>query len=197
MPTSLSSQSVRRRLAGYFALVIALLSTFQWIPVIYEDYVMEHRWPAASGVVTSRHENSKEVQPASSRQRRYWVYWAEFDVTLALPPERCPGETTVLNAQPAQCVVKVASPHARSRANAIQWLVHHPLDSTITVHYDLATGRTFAGGESIIDLYPWREMGLTAIIALVAAALLALARKLPANSGDTQAPAPLNGLSIE
>ncbi len=42
----------------------------------------------------------------------------------------------------------------------------------MTVHYDAATGRTFVGGESIIDLYPWREMGLTAIIAMVAAALL-------------------------
>ena len=197
MSTPFSSQVAGRRLAGYFALVIALLSTFQWIPVIYEDYVMEHRWPAASGVITSRHENNKEVQPPSSRQHRYWVYWAEFDVTLALPPDRCPGETTVLNAQPARCVVKVASPHTRSRANAIQWLVNHPLDSTITVHYDPATGRTFAGGEPIIDLYPWREMGLTAIIAIAAAALFALARKQPAVSGDTQPPAALNSLSIE
>ena len=118
-------------------------------------------------------------------------------MTLSLPPNHCPGETTVLNAQTAQCVVNVASPHTQSRANAIQWLVHHPLDSTMTVHYDAATGRTFAGGESIIDLYPWREMGLTAILAMVAAALLALGRKRPAISDDAQTPAPLNSLSIE
>jgi hypothetical protein len=197
MPTPLSSQAAGLRLAGYFVLVIALLSTFQWISIPFEDYVMEHRWAAASGVVTSRHENNKEVQPPSIRQRSYWVYWAEFEVTLALPPDRCPGETTVLNAQPAQCVVKVASPHTRSRGNAIQWLVHHPLDSNITVHYDPVTRRTFAGGESIVDLYPWRDMGLTVIVAMVAAALLALARKLPAVSGDTQDPTPLNSLSIE
>jgi hypothetical protein len=40
-------------------------------------------------------------------------------------------------------------------------------------------------------------MGLTVIIAMMAAALLALARKLPAISGNTQAPTPLNSLSIE
>jgi len=102
-----------------------------------------------------------------------------------------------MNAQSAHCVVKVASPHTRSRANAIQWLVHHPLDSTMTVHYDAVTGRTFAGGESIIDLYPWREMGLTAILAIVAAALLALGRRQPVGSDAAQAPAPLNSLSIE
>ncbi len=197
MSTSLSSPAAARRFAGYFALVIALLSTIQWIPVPFEDYVMEHRWPAASGIVVSRRENSREVQPASSRQHRYWVYWAEFDVTLSLPPDRCPGETTVINAQPAQCVVKVASPHTRSRANAIQWLVHHPLDSTMTVHYEAATGRAFAGGESIIDLYPWREIGLTATLAIVAAAFLALGRKKPTVSDDTQTPAPLNSLSID
>ena len=197
MPTPLSSQAAGLRLAGYFVVVIALLSTFQWISVLYEDYVMEHRWPATSGVITSRHENQREVQPPSSRSRRYWVYWAEFEVALSLPPDRCPGETTVLKAEPAQCVVKVTSPHTRSRANAIQWLVHHPLDSTITVHYDPATRRTFAGGESIIDLYPWREMGLTVIIALVAAALLILGRKRSSVSDDDQTPAPLNSLSIE
>jgi hypothetical protein len=197
MSTSLSSQAAGRRLAGYFAMVIALLSVIQWIQVPFEDYLMEHRWPAASGVVTSRHEDSREVQPASSRQHRYWVYWAESQVILSLPPDRCPVETTVINAQPAQCVVTVASPHTRSRANAIQWLVHHPLDSTMTVHYDAATGRTFVGGESIIDLYPWREIGLTAIIAIVAAALLALGRKQPPASDDAQTPAPLNSLSIE
>jgi hypothetical protein len=196
MSASLSSRASALRLAGYFGLVIASLSTFQWITVIYQDYVMEHRWPAASGVIASRHENSREVQPPSTRSRRYWVYWAEFEITLSLPPDSCPGKATVLNAQPAQCVVNVASPHTRSRANAIQWLVHHPLDSIMTVHYDPATRRTFAGGESIIDLYPWHDIGLTAITAIVAAAFLVLGRKLSTAAGSP-AVNPLNPLSIE
>jgi hypothetical protein len=197
MPTPLSTQAAGLRYAGYFVLVIALLSTIQWISIPFEDYVMEHRWPAASGVVVGRHENQKEVQPPSIGQNRYWVYWAEFEVTLSIPLNQCPVGTTFVNRRPAQCIVEVTSPHRRSRANAIQWLVRHPLNSTMTVHYDRASGRAFAGGESIADLYPWREMGLTVIIAMMAAALLALARKLPAISGNTQAPTPLNSLSIE
>lgn len=184
------------RLAGYFTLVVVLLSSFPWISVIYHDYVMEHRWPSASGLITARRENSREVQPASSRQRRYWVYWAEFDVALALPPDRCPGDVTVSGTQPAQCSATVASPHTRSRANAIQWLNHHPLDSTMIVHYDLATRGVFAGGESIIDLYPWYDMGMTATITMFAAALLFLGRKQSGVSDAKPSADPGTTLSI-
>ena len=158
---------------------------------------MEHRWPAASGVITSRREESREVQLASIRQHRYWVYRAEFEVVLDLPPDRCPGEVRVLNAQPGQCIATVVSPETRSRANAIQWLAHHPLDSTMTVHYDLATSRTFAGGESIIDLYPWYDIRTTAIAMTVGLLMLAIGRKQPAVSNDSESANTSTSLSIE
>jgi len=198
MSTSLTSQQRRGlRIGGYFALVIASLSSLHWLSVIYQDYVMEHRWPAASGVITSRREESREVQPASIRQHRYWFYRAEFEVVLDLPPDRCPGEVRVLNAQPAQCIATVVSPETRSRANAIQWLAHHPLDSTMTVHYDLATSRTFAGGESIIDLYPWYDIRITAIAMTVGLLMLAIGRKQPPISEDSESANTSTSLSIE
>jgi hypothetical protein len=198
MSTSITSnQGQGLRLAGYFTFIVALLSTFQWISTICRDYVMEHRWPASSGVITGRHEVSREVIPPSIRQRSYLVYRADFDVNLNLPADRCPGGLLILSAQPVQCLATVSSPETKSRASAIQWLRHHPLDSTMTVHYDLARMKTFAGGESVIDLYPWNEIGTTAIITALGLMLLAISRKLPAIADGAQAKDGLTTLSIE
>lgn len=74
------SQAQALRLGGYFVFFVALISSVNWLGIIRRDYVMEHQWPTARGTVYSIREESRDVQPPSSRSRHYWVYWVEFRV---------------------------------------------------------------------------------------------------------------------
>jgi hypothetical protein len=173
--------SIRRtqfRLAGYFALAIALLSPVDWLTTISRDYAMEHNWPAASGTIYNMREESRWVDPPSSRQHRYAVYWAEFDVVLDLPRGQCPGSAMLVSPQPEKCQAMVRSPESKSRATATRWFIRHPLNSMLTVHYDVQSGRLWIGGESILDVYPWDKIGLTAVLLAIAAAMFFIACKI-------------------
>ncbi len=168
-----AQQSGGVRLGGYFILVIAFLSSFNWLAILREDYVKEHQWPAASGTVYSIREDSRKVTSPSLRSHEYWVYWVEFFVVLNLPRGQCPGTMMALTRAEEQCTVEVKTPEVKSRANATRWLFRHRPDSQLTVHYDRATGRTWIGGESIFDIYPWDKIALTGIVLLVAVLMIA------------------------
>ena len=100
MPLSVKQQQAQGlRLGGYFALFVALLSSINWLLIVHEDYVMEHLWPAASGIVYSATERSREVVPPSISSPHYEVYWIEFTVILDLPVAQYSGTVLDLEGQ--------------------------------------------------------------------------------------------------
>ncbi|HYX53423.1 MAG TPA: hypothetical protein VE783_08215 [Candidatus Limnocylindrales bacterium] len=172
-------QGRRFRWAGYFVLVIAALSSLDWLATIRRDYVMEHHWPAATGTVYSMTEQSREVDPPSLRQRqRTTYYWAQFDVLLQLSPEQCPGGLLARNAQQPECQIIVRSPASTSPAAVVRWFRRHPVNSTVAIHYNPASGRTWMGGESPLDIYPMGKIAVTCVMLTLAAILLLIARRL-------------------
>ena len=157
--------------------MIALLSSLDWLATIHRDYVMEHHWPAASGTIYNLSEQSREVQPPSIRQRRYTVYWAEFNVALDLPPDRCPGDIMVLP-QKEECHGVARSPASRSPGAAFRWLGRHRVNSRVTVHYDLQERKLWIAGESVADLYPWDKILTTIVLLALSAVLFFIAHKI-------------------
>jgi hypothetical protein len=176
------------RLAGFFLLFIALLSSVNWLMIIREDYVMEHEWPETSGRVYSMSEESRVVNPASSRLRRYWVYWAEFLVILDLPADKCPGEMVPFEDQHPQCVGTVKTPEVRSRQGAVEWFSRHSRGSKVMVHYDPQSASMVFGGESIFHIYPWRKILLTIALLVPAIIMLAVGRRAAASGADNRLP---------
>jgi hypothetical protein len=174
------AQASGLRAAGYLAFFIGLLSSFGWINVIRQDYVMEHQWPAASATVYSIRENSREFQPVSTRQRNYQVFWMEFLVILDLPQGQCPGSMVPLTSQEPQCTGTVKTPEVKSRADALDWVKRHPQGSKVTVHYDPQSDRMTFGGESIFNVYPWSKITLTGVILVIAVLMIKAGRRQPA-----------------
>lgn len=170
-------QATGLRAAGYLAFLIGLLSAFGWMNVIRQDYVMEHQWPAASATVYSMREDSREVQPVSTRQRNYQVFWMEFLVVLDLPQAQCPGSMVPLTTQEPQCTGTVKTPEVESRADAVSWAARHPRDSKVIVHYDLQSERMTFGGESIFNIYPWTKITFSAVILIVATLMIKAGRR--------------------
>ena len=168
------SQARALRLAGYFALVVATLSSINWLLIIWRQHVQQRDWPAATATIYDMREHSREVQPPSIGSRAYWVFWAEFDVTLDVPPERCPTHTVMLNGRPSSCNGVVKTPEVRSRPDAVAWFTRHKLQSQITVRYDPQNGRLVLAGESISDMWPWYEITVTLVIVAVGVFLLAI-----------------------
>jgi hypothetical protein len=176
MPLSAKQQQAQGlRLGGYFAFFVALLSSINWLLIVHEDYVMEHQWPAVPGTIYSATERWREVIPPSISSPHYQVYWTEFMVILNLPAERCLGTMIELEGQP-RCTGEAKTPEVRSPSDAEQWSVRHPRESKVIVHYDTQSGRMVLGGESILNVYPWRKIGTTAIIFAVGAFLFGLGR---------------------
>jgi len=175
MPGSVDPNNQTRALrwAAYFVLVIAALSSINWLTTIRQAYIAEHQWPSAGGTVWQMREDSRTVKPPSSRSRDYSVYWAEFQVFLDVPLDRCPGDIWQ-----GRCVGTVKTPDVKSRALAVQWFLRHPRDSKVTVHYDPQTARMVLGGEPISVSYPWHSIVTTMIFFAVSAGLLVWARVL-------------------
>lgn len=182
MYSSITPQQARGlRAGGYFMMFVGLLSVFGWAGAIQAYYVTEHQWPAASATVYSITEQSKEVQPPSSRQHSYQVFWMEFLVILDLPQSQCPGATVPMTTTEPQCRGEVSTPHSRSRADAIDWATRHPRGSRITVHYDPQSRRMALGGESVFNIYPWKKIFITALILLAAVLMIRSGRGSSAN----------------
>jgi len=179
------SQAQGFRLGGYFLFFQALISSVNWLLIIRKDYVMEHEWPAASATVYSMREDSREVRPPSIRQRRYWVYWAEFLVILDLPASQCPGEMRPFDDQQPQCTDTVKTPEVRSRADAVEWFSRHPRDSKVVVHYDPQSESMVFGGESIFHIYPWRKIVLTTAMLVLGIIMVAVGRSAAASAPGT------------
>jgi hypothetical protein len=178
-------QATGLRAAGYLAFLIGLLSALGWMNVVRQDYVMEHQWPSASATVYSMRENSREVRPASTRQRNYQVFWMEFLVVLDLPQGQCPGSMVPLTTQEPQCTGTVKTPEVKSRADAVEWVRRHPQGSKVIVHYDPQSQRMAFGGESIFNIYPWNKIVFTAVMLIVAALMIKAGRR---HSTGTQYP---------
>ena len=172
-----SQQATGLRMGGYFAMFVGLLTVFGWAGAIQDYYVTEHQWPAASATVYSITERSKEVQPVSTRQRNYQVFWMEFLVILDLPQSQCPGVMVPMTTTDPQCRAEVDTPHSRSRADAMDWATRHPRGSRITVHYDPQSGRIVLGGESVLNIYPWAKIFMTAMILLAAVLMIRAGRR--------------------
>src|ERR1041385_3264075 len=125
MFSSITSQQANGlRLGGYFAVFIGLLSVFGWAGAIQDYYVTEHQWPAASATVYSITERSKEVQPVSTRQRNYQVFWMEFLVILNLPQDQCPGNMVPLTTPEPQCSGEVTTPRSEEHTSELQSRLH-------------------------------------------------------------------------
>jgi hypothetical protein len=170
-------QATGLRAAGYLAFLIGLLSALGWMNVIWQDYVMEHQWPAASATVYSIREDSREVKPSSTRQRNFQVFWMEFLVVLDIPQGQCPGSMVPLTTQEAQCTGTVKTPEVKSRADAVEWIRRHPQGSKVIVHYDTQSERMTFGGESIFNIYPWNKITFTAVILIGAALMIKAGRR--------------------
>jgi hypothetical protein len=170
-------QATGLRMGGYFAVFVGLLTVFGWAGAIQDYYVTQHQWPAASATVFSITERSKEVQPVSTRQRNYQVFWMEFLVILDLPQGQCPGAMVPMTTTEPQCRGEVNTPDSRSRADAMDWATRHPRGSRITVHYDPQSGRIVLGGESVLNIYPWGKIFMTAMILLAAALMIRAGRR--------------------
>jgi len=184
MPSNIrQQQATGLRLGGYFALFVALLSSINWLLIVHEDYAMEHQWPAAAGTVYSATERSREVIPPSIRSPHYEVYWLEFMMILDLPLDRCPGTVMDLDGQ-QRCTGEARTPAERSSNAAEQWSVRHPRGSKVVVHYDTQSDRMVLGGESIFNVYPWRKIATTLIIALVGAIMVVFGRNWATALGD-------------
>jgi hypothetical protein len=176
------------RLAGFFLLFVALLSSVNWLLIIREDYVMEHEWPAAIGTVYSMREESREVIPASSRSHHYWVYWAEFVVILDLPADKCPGQMQPLDGHQPQCFGTVKTPEVRSRQDAVEWFSRHSRNSRVVVHYDPQSASMVFGGESIFHIYPWRMILLTIALLALSTIMVVVGRSVAASVPDNRQP---------
>jgi hypothetical protein len=184
MPLSTKQQQAQGfRLGGYFALLVAVLSSINWLMIVHEDYLMEHQWPAASGSIYSATERSREVIPPSISSPHYEVYWMEFMVLLDLPRDRCPGTVLELEGQ-QRCTGEAKTPAERSHISAEHWAVRHPRGSRVVVHYDSQSDRMVLGGESILNVYPWRKIATTFIIALVGAIMVAFGRNWATSPED-------------
>jgi len=188
MPGSVNPNNPTRALrwAAYFVLFIAAMSSINWLTTIRHAYIAEHQWPSASGTVWQMREDSRTIKPPSSRSRDYSVYWAEFQVFLDLPLDRCPGDIWQ-----GHCVGTVKTPPFKTRASAVQWLLRHPRDSKVTVHYNPETGRMVLGGEPISVTYPWDNIAMTMIFLALGAALLVYARVLSDRSQSPGFDSPL------
>jgi hypothetical protein len=184
MPFSAKQRQAQAfRLGGYFALFVALLSSINWLMTVHEDYVMERQWPAATGTVYSATERSREVIPPSISSPHYQVYWMEFMVLLDFPRDRCPGTVLDLEGQ-QRCTGEAKTTAERSPIAAEQWSVHHPRGSRVVVRYDTQSDRMVLGGESVLNVYPWRKIATTFIIALVGAIMLAFGRNWATTPND-------------
>lgn len=183
-----AAQSRGLRAGAYLALLIAALSSLNWISILRQDYVMEHQWPAASGAVYSMSEESRKVEPVSSSGHSYWVYWMEFLVILDLPRDQCPGTMIALTGNEEQCTGTLKTPQYKARADATAWHYRHPPNSRLIVHYDAQSGQIAFAGESIFNIYPWDKIGTTAVIVVIAAALLIAARRRFASLESPEVP---------
>jgi hypothetical protein len=83
-----------------------------------------------------------------------------------------------------RCVGEAKTPEVRSRLDAEQWYVRHPRDSKVIVHYDSQSDRMVLGGESILNVYPWRKISITVFIALLGALMVVLGRNWAASPED-------------
>jgi len=176
VPSTVRQQQAQGlRLGGYFALFVAAVSSINWLMIVHDDYVMEHQWPAASGIVYSATERSREVIPPSISSPHYEVYWIEFTVILDLLVSQCPGTVLDLEGQ-QRCTGEAKTPPERSPIAAEQWSIRHPRGSKVVVHYDTQSDRMVLGGESIFMVYPWRKIAITFIIALVGAIMVVFGR---------------------
>lgn len=172
-------QSQALRLAGYFLLVLAAITSIGCVSAIWREYVIAHRWPAAGATIYSTVEHSREVKPPSSSSRRYWVYWAEFVVDLDLPAAQCPGGVTPWTDQRLHCIGTVKSPDERSRTDTLGWIKRHPNDSKALIHYDAGSERMAFAGESVLYTYPWRNISAALTFMLAGILMLALGKTAP------------------
>ena len=176
------------RLGGFLVFFVALMTSVNWLMIIRKDYVMEHEWPATTGTVYSMREDSRAVNPASSRLRRYWVYWAEFVVMLDLTADKCPGQIRPLDGQQLQCVGTVETPEVRSREEAVEWFSRHPRNSRVLVHYDPQSQSMVFGGESVFYIYPWRNILLTIALLALSTIMVAIGRSAAVSGPDNRRP---------
>jgi hypothetical protein len=159
--------------AGYFAWLVAAVFGFHAFGIVSEEYIAQHRWPVASGEVTSAEEKSRRYPGTSSSST---VYFTRFTVEFDPPLEECgPGMLLTIVGRPTRCTGTLDSLEGSSDS-AYQFLRRHPVGSHISVHYQpRGTGLRFAG-EFTADIYPWKKIFVTFVIFFAGWGLLRLAR---------------------
>jgi hypothetical protein len=161
------------RVAGYFAWFIAAIVGLHAIAVSVEEYSAQHRWPVAAGDVISVDEKSVRLGSSSSPTQ----YLARFTIEFDPPLEQCgEGMLVVWVGGPTRCSGILDTPPGSSDST-YQWMLRHPRGSKTNVHYQpYGSGLRFAG-ESIANIYPWREVGITMILWAVGFGIIRFGRK--------------------
>jgi hypothetical protein len=167
------------RYAAYFAWFVGALVGFHTLTIVRGEYIAQHRWPVASGEVTSAEEKSRRYPGTGSSPTQYFE---RFTVEFDPPLDQCgPGMLLTIVGGPTRCLGTLDSLEGSSDS-AYQSLRRHPVGSKIRVHYQpRGTGLRFAD-ESVADIYPWKKIFVTWVIFFVGSGLLRLARSQEENS---------------
>jgi hypothetical protein len=162
------------RYAGYFAWFIGTVVAFHAVSIVREEYIAQHQWPIAPGEVISAEEKSGRNPGTSSSSTQYFM---RFTVEFDPPLDQCgPGMYLTTVEGPTRCMGTLDTLEGSSDS-AYQWMRRHPVQSQIRVHYQPGgSGLRFAG-ESIADIYPWKEIFVTAVIFLVGFGIALLGRR--------------------
>jgi hypothetical protein len=173
------------RYAGYFAWFIGALVGLHALAVIREEYIAVHQWPIATGDVISGQHKLRRNPSTGSRSIEYF---ASFTVEFDPPLDQCgPGMLVTTVGGPTRCMGTIDTlPGSSDRA--YEWIARHPNGSHIRVHYEPAGSGVRFVGESIADVYPWKEIYVILIGFIVGYGVVLLARRQDQLAPDTDSP---------
>ena len=114
------------KLISVVFLIVGLLVLLERVWTLGADFHARRTWPVAEGrVVSARQADDSDLSRRSGSLSGHTQYWVEYEVSFALPPDRCrtgiiyegPSET-----MPCHGVVRTRS--TQSTAEVFQWFLH-------------------------------------------------------------------------
>jgi hypothetical protein len=154
-----ATQAKSRRFAGCFVIgIVSIMALSHTVPSLRRQYAADHSWPSAWGTVMSYEERSRVVHDSDGPDTT--VYRIEFWVTLDLPLDQCHTLDRFLIDARTQCMARIETPELSSWAKAQEWIDRRPRNSTAQVHDDPQGPEVKFAGESILNVYPWKEIAV-------------------------------------